>query len=56
MWKEAIVAYFEVGYYDGIYLEGLRKTTKRLFSGPGLNPGPPKYEAKMLPTQPRHSV
>jgi hypothetical protein len=41
-------------YYPGICLEGLRKTTKNLTQdnrspGRDLNPGPPEYEAGVLP-------
>jgi hypothetical protein len=48
-------------YYPGICLEGLRKTTKNLSQdsqslGQDLNPGPPKYNAGVLTTQPRHST
>jgi hypothetical protein len=44
-----VVAYLR--YYPGIYLEGLRKTTKKPSisiagrRGGDLNPGPPEYEA-----------
>jgi hypothetical protein len=43
---------FKVGYYPGIRLEGLGKTTKKLNQhsrsrGPHLNPGPPEYEAEV---------
>jgi hypothetical protein len=45
-------------YYNGICLEGPRKTAKTLSldsQSPGLdlNPGPPEYKAKVLTTQPR---
>jgi hypothetical protein len=45
----------------GIFLEGLRKTTKRLtrdkqFPGRDLTAGHPEYKARMLTTRPRHSV
>jgi hypothetical protein len=43
-------------YYSGIYLEGLKKTTKNINQdswSPGwdLNPGPPEYEAGVSITQ-----
>jgi hypothetical protein len=51
--KETVVA-----YYPGIFLEGLRNTTKNLSPGsrsPGrdLKPKLPEYEAGVLTTQPR---
>jgi hypothetical protein len=44
-------------YYPGIFLEGLWKTTKYLYQdsmspGRDLNPGLPKYEARVLTTRP----
>jgi hypothetical protein len=47
--------------YIGIYLEGLRKTTKILNQDTRspvrrLRPGRPKYEAEMLTTQTKISV
>jgi hypothetical protein len=48
-------------YYPGVFLEGLRNTTKDLSQGsrsPGrdLKPGPPQYEVGLLTTGPLHSV
>jgi hypothetical protein len=48
-------------YYRGIYLEGLRKTTRNPSQDSRspdreLNPGPHEYEAEVLTTQPRRSV
>jgi hypothetical protein len=46
-------------YYLGIFLEELRKITKKfsqdswLVSGPRLEPGPPEYEAELLTIQPQ---
>jgi hypothetical protein len=40
-WKEKTMAYFEIAYYPGICLEGLKKTTKYSrypVFGPGFNP------------------
>jgi hypothetical protein len=42
-------------YYPGIYLEGLRNTTKSdsqdcMFPGQDSNAGPPEYEAGVLTT------
>jgi hypothetical protein len=42
-------------------MEGLRKATQNLGQdsrsrGRDLNPGPPEYEARVLPIRPRHSV
>jgi hypothetical protein len=50
-----------LGYYPGICLYGLRKTTKNLSQvrqsvGRDLNPGPPEYVAGVLTTQLRCSV
>jgi hypothetical protein len=46
-----------LGYYPGICLEGLRKTTKSFsensrFPGRDLNAGPSVYEAGVLTTRP----
>jgi hypothetical protein len=46
-----------LGYYHGICLEGLRKTTKNLSHGRrsqnrDLNPVLPEYEAAVLTTRP----
>jgi hypothetical protein len=46
MWKEVVM---DLVYYPDIYLEGLRKTTKK-FLDSNLNPGPPEQEAEMLPS------
>jgi hypothetical protein len=48
-------------YYPGIRLDGLRKTTKTSIRiggrrGRDLNPGPPEYEAGVLPTRPLRYV
>jgi hypothetical protein len=48
-------------YYPGIFLEGLRKTTKALsqdnrFPCQDLNSGPTEYEAGVLSTRPRRSA
>jgi hypothetical protein len=48
-------------YYNGIFLEGLRKTTKNLSRdsrspGRDLNPRPPEYESGVLTTRLRRSV
>jgi hypothetical protein len=48
-------------YYLGVYLEGLRKTTKPIgqnsgSSGRNLNPRPPEYETGVLLTHLRRSV
>jgi hypothetical protein len=53
--------YPNLRYYPGIYLEGLRKTTKTLSqgsrsSGLDLNSQPPEYEVAVLTTRPRRSV
>jgi hypothetical protein len=47
IWKENVVACL---YYPGIFLEGLRKTTKNLSQSSrspdrDINPEPPEYEA-----------
>jgi hypothetical protein len=57
--QRVIVLMVEEG--NGIFLEGLMKTTKDLsqdsrFPGRDLNPGPPEYEAVVLTTQPRCSM
>jgi hypothetical protein len=46
-------------WWIGNRLTGLRKTTKKLsqdsrYPDRDLNPGPPKYDAEMLTTRPRH--
>jgi hypothetical protein len=51
MWKEAVVASFEVLLWHLPY--GLRKATKNLSQdspslGSDLNPGPPEYKAEVL--------
>jgi hypothetical protein len=48
-------------YCHGIYLEGLRKTTKNLSwdsrsPGRDLNPGPLEYEAGVLTTRLRRDI
>jgi hypothetical protein len=48
-------------HYPGIFLEGLRKSTKNLSwdsrsPGRDLNPGPPEYKAGVLTTRKRRSV
>jgi hypothetical protein len=47
IWEEAVVA--NLKYCSGIWLEGLRKTTKYIsqdsrFLNRDLNPGPPEHE------------
>jgi hypothetical protein len=48
-------------YYPGIFLDGLRKTSKTLSQdsrslGRNLDPGPPEYEAGVLTTRQQGSV
>jgi hypothetical protein len=44
-------------YYPGIYMEGLKNLSYgRQPLSRDLNPGPPKYEARQLATQPQRSV
>jgi hypothetical protein len=43
------------GYYPGIFVEGLRKTTQDL-SSVRIELGPLEYDTQMLTTQLRHSV
>jgi len=59
MRKEAAMAYFT--YYPGIFLEGLRKSTKTpsqdsRFPDRNFNPGATEYEAGVLTTRPGRSV
>jgi hypothetical protein len=47
--------------YSGIFVEGLRKTTKNFSHdsrspGRDLNPGPLEYKAEVLTTRPRRSI
>lgn len=50
-----------VGYYPGIFLEGLRKTAENLSQvsrppGRDPKPGPPEYKAGVLTTRPRQDT
>jgi hypothetical protein len=50
-----------LGYYPGIRMEGLRKTTEDFSQDSqslsrDLNPEPPEYEARMLANRPLRSV
>jgi hypothetical protein len=51
----------DLRYFPGIYLDGLRKTTKNLSQdilspGRDLNPGLTEYESEVLTTRPLNSV
>jgi hypothetical protein len=60
MWKEAVVAYFEVLFQH--FLEGLKRTTENVTHcswSPfryDVDPGLPEHNALTLPTRPRRSV
>jgi hypothetical protein len=51
----------DLTYYTGIRPKELRKTMRNLgqdnrSSDRDFNPGPPNYEAGMIPARPQHSV
>jgi hypothetical protein len=59
MWKEAVVAKFEVLFraFAWMVCGKLRKLCQyNRYKGRDLNPGPPEYEAGVPPTSPRRLI